>query len=205
MEVEQHNVTTNSIAQLMGIKPSAVTDMLRKMSDKQLINYEKYQGVTLTEKGKKAALLVIRKHRLWEVFLVKTLEFKWDEVHEVAEQLEHVNSDQLIERLDKFLNYPNIDPHGDLIPNKDGVFLKTSYRKLSTVKRGEVELMRIEDTSLNFLGYLDKIGLTIGSKIEVVEVFEYDNSLSITIEGGKQISVSLKVAQNLLVERKGGD
>ena len=113
-------ISTNAIAEMMETKASSVTDMLKKLAEKDLVHYKKYQGVFLTPKGKLAAKMIVRKHRLWEVFLVEKLDFSWDEVHEVAEQLEHIQSKKLIDKLDQFLEYPSIDPHGDPIPNAKG-------------------------------------------------------------------------------------
>jgi DtxR family Mn-dependent transcriptional regulator len=200
MEIEGENVSTNSIAKEMDIKASAVTDMLKKMSEKELINYEKYQGVSLTGKGKKEALLIIRKHRLWEVFLVQILEFRWDEVHNVAEQLEHVNSDQLIERLDKFLNYPTIDPHGDLIPDKEGNFQIVAFKKLTELTAGRGTMAGILDHSPAFLKYLDKIGLTIGTRLEIKEIYDFDKSVLVSINDLPFICLSYEAARNILVK-----
>src|SRR5690606_6707632 len=116
----ESGVSTNSIATAMDSKPSSVTDMVQKLAEKELVSYIKYQGVLLTNTGKKAAISIIRKHRLWEVFLVEKLNFSWDEVHDIAEQLEHINSEKLIDELDKFLEFPTEDPHGDPIPDKNG-------------------------------------------------------------------------------------
>lgn len=130
-------VSTNAIAEQMDTKASSVTDMIKKLSEKGVINYVKYQGVTLTQEGRKTALSIIRKHRLWEVFLVETLDFSWDEVHEIAEQLEHIHSEKLIDRLDKLLDFPKYDPHGDPIPTKDGTFSERDKILLSELTVGE--------------------------------------------------------------------
>src|SRR5690606_2378300 len=141
-------------------KASSVTDMLKKLSDKQLVNYVKYQGVTLTKEGKKTAAKIIRKHRLWEVLLVEKLDFSWDEVHEVAEQLEHIDSDQLIDRLDKHLNFPKFDPHGDPIPSRDGDFPERKKVLLSSLNTGDSGIcVGVKDTSTSFLKFLDKNGI----------------------------------------------
>src|SRR6201991_1205996 len=128
------NVGTNQIAESLKTKPASVTDMLKKLADKKLINYAKYQGVTLTSSGENIAVHIIRKHRLWEYFLVEKLDFKWDEVHEMAEELEHISSRELIDRLDKFMDYPRYDPHGDPIPDRDGKFKKHELKPIATLQ-----------------------------------------------------------------------
>ena len=150
-------VNTNAIAEVMNNKASSVTDMLKKLADKQLINYVKYQGVTLTKKGTQKAISIIRKHHLWEVFLVEKLNFSWDEVHEIAEELEHIQSEKLIERLDAFLGFPQKDPHGDPIPNKEGVFTTTIQTLLSELKQGDKGMcVTVKNTSKEFLVLRDR-------------------------------------------------
>ncbi|MBC7400146.1 MAG: metal-dependent transcriptional regulator, partial [Mucilaginibacter sp.] len=177
------NVSTNQIAAALSTKAASVTDMLKKLADKELINYEKYQGVTLTAAGEKIALHIIRKHRLWEYFLVEKLNFKWDEVHEMAEEMEHISSVELIDRLDKFMDYPKHDPHGDPIPDRDGNFKKYELKPISAlgVNEGGV-ISGVRDHSSSFLQYLEKQQLTIGKKITVTEVIEYDNSMILQVE-----------------------
>src|SRR5688572_3663166 len=136
LEKEKGEVSTNAIAEKVNTKAASVTDMLKKLADKKLINYKKYQGVTLTAKGEKIAINIIRKHRLWEVFLVEKLKYKWDEIHDIAEQLEHIQSDSLIDRIDSFLNYPKFDPHGDPIPDLNGNFQQQKSQLLSTITKG---------------------------------------------------------------------
>ena len=118
--ISDSEISTNAIAEKMETKASSVTDMLKKLAEKDLVDYKKYQGVSLTEKGKLSAKMIVRKHRLWEVFLVEKLDFSWDEVHDIAEQLEHIKSEKLINKLDDFLGNPTEDPHGDPIPDKNG-------------------------------------------------------------------------------------
>lgn len=196
-------VTTNAIAEKVNTKAASVTDMLKKLSDKKLINYQKYQGVTLTAKGEKVALNVVRKHRLWEMFLVEKLNFKWDEVHDVAEQLEHINSDKLIEQIDKFLNYPKLDPHGDPIPDAKGKLKIQKSHLLSNFRKDEVCIITgVVDHSPAFLQYLDKSGITLGNEIKIKELIEFDRSLQITINKRKSIFISNDVAKNILVISK---
>lgn len=196
-------VSTTSIAERMNTKAATVTDMIKRLAGKKLINYQKYQGVSLTEKGKIIAVSIIRKHRLWEVFLVEKLNFKWDEVHDIAEQLEHINSDELINRIDSFLNYPKIDPHGDPIPDAKGVFNRKKAFLLSEIDVGQRCVMTgVVDHSANFLQYLDRVGLSIGKEIKLVEIISFDKSIQIQINGKESVSLSYEVAKNLLVNNK---
>lgn len=200
IESEGDTVSTNAIAEKMDTKAASVTDMLKKLSTKKLINYQKYQGVTLTPKGEKIALNIIRKHRLWEMFLVEKLNFKWDEVHDVAEQLEHINSDKLIEQIDKFLNYPKVDPHGDPIPDAKGKLNIPKSQLLSTFKKNDVCIMTgVVDHSPTFLQYLDKSGITLGNEIKIKDIVAFDHSLQITINKGSTVFISNEVAKNILV------
>ncbi|WP_316833690.1 metal-dependent transcriptional regulator [Pedobacter nutrimenti] len=192
-------VQTNAIADKIQTRPASVTDMMKKLAEKQLINYIKYQGVTLTEKGKATAVNIVRKHRLWELFLVKTLHFKWDEVHEIAEELEHVNSPLLIERLDEYLGYPKSDPHGDPIPDKNGNFDSPALIKLSKLKPAEKGIVvGVSEHSSSFLKYLDKIKLTLGTTVEMIEVIEFDGSVDLLIEDIRK-NISREVASHILM------
>ncbi len=196
----QQQVSTNAIAQRLNTKPASVSDMIGKLADKGVITHVTYQGVNITEEGKKIALLIIRKHRLWEVFLVSKLKFHWNEVHDIAEQLEHVKSPLLISRLDKFLNYPKYDPHGDPIPDEDGVISLKPQSILSELKVGaNCQLVSMKDTGDVFLNYLDKLGMKIGSKIGILDKIEYDGSMEIEIDHEKKVNISKQAADNLLV------
>lgn len=195
-----HAVSTNAIAEAMDTKPASVSDMLRKLSNKKLINYKKYQGVKINSQGQKAAIGVIRKHRLWEVFLVEKLKFNWDEVHEVAEQLEHIRSPLLIKRLDEFLGQPKFDPHGDPIPDWEGKFPELQKFPLSELKPGEMaSVVGLGETSSIFLKYLDKINIKLGVKVKVMEIVEFDNSYEISINNSSPIIISAQIAKNLMV------
>lgn len=199
-ENAEDNVSTNAIAEKLGTKASSVTEMLKKLAEKELVVYEKYQGVKLTEIGEKIAIQIIRKHRLWEYFLVNTLAFKWDEVHEIAEELEHINSDALIDKLDSFLGFPQYDPHGDPIPNKEGLFNKHQSLPLSTFQASEKVLITgVIDHSATFLQYLAAINLSLGSYLEIQEIANFDKSFTILLNQEKQIFLSYQVAKNLLV------
>jgi DtxR family Mn-dependent transcriptional regulator len=175
---QKTEASTSSIADYLNTKASSVTDMVQKLAEKQLVNYVKYQGVTLTPDGELKAIKILRKHRLWELFLFQTLGFKWNEIHEIAEELEHIKSDILIERLDKFLNYPKKDPHGDPIPDEKGLFPETKSFPLIKLKKNTIGLvLGVHDKSSVFLSYLDKMGIQLGSEIEILDFNEYDNSI----------------------------
>jgi DtxR family transcriptional regulator, Mn-dependent transcriptional regulator len=196
-----NTVNTNAIAAKIKTKAASVTDMLKKLSDKKLINYQKYQGVSLSPTGKKVAVKVIRKHRLWEVFLVEKLAFKWDEVHDMAEQLEHIQSDELIQRLDKFLGFPSKDPHGDPIPDAKGNFKAETSLILSALKENESGIMTgVVDHRSVFLQYLDKIQLTLGCNIQVKQVNPFDQSMSVQINRKEIIQLSREAAENILIQ-----
>ena len=193
-------VNTNAIAGMLDTKASSVTDMLKKLSDKELVDYQKYQGVFLTEKGKLAAKMVVRNHRLWEVFLVEKLEFAWDEVHEVAEELEHIRSEKLINQLDKFLNFPSFDPHGDPIPNAKGEITTITKQLLSEIETGKtITCVGVKDTSVDFLKYLDKQQISLGTKIKVLEKETFDGTIKIEVNT-IVIVISDKIANNLYVK-----
>ncbi|NME69835.1 metal-dependent transcriptional regulator [Flammeovirga aprica] len=194
-------VSTNAIADKLHTKAASVTDMIKKLNSKGVIHYQKYKGTTLTEEGNKAALLVIRKHRLWEVFLLEKLNFNWDEVHEVAEQLEHIQSLRMIERLDQFLGYPKHDPHGDPIPDKNGEFSNLKATKLSKIPiKNKVTVVSVKDGNSSLLQYLDKVGIGIGTELEVIEKIEFDKSIEIIINGREQKIISALVSENILVQ-----
>ncbi len=192
-------VNTNSIAEQTSTKASSVTDMIKKLAEKGLINYVKYQGVTLTPKGYSLAVGIIRKHRLWEVFLVEKLQFKWDEVHDIAEQLEHIKSDTLVDRLADFLGNPKADPHGDLIPDKEGKFQSKDLIRISKMEAGDTGIISgVNEHSPKFLQYLEKSGLILGKKIAVIEVIEFDGSVILLMEN-KEITISREAAKNILI------
>ncbi|HEY0668860.1 MAG TPA: metal-dependent transcriptional regulator [Sphingobacteriaceae bacterium] len=193
-------VNNTDLAKALGIHPSTVTDMLKKMSERKLILYEKSKGFKLTEEGRKNAVGIIRRHRLWEVFLFSKLEFGWDEVHEIAEHLEHVQSEDLTNRLDKFLGHPTTDPHGDPIPNQNGEFEKSKATLLSTLKSETTCVFSgVTDHTAAFLSYLDKIRLKLGDSIKIIEIEEYDNSFILRLERRRSITVSSKIANSILV------
>jgi len=194
------DISTNAIAEKMETKASSVTDMLKKLAEKDLVNYVKYQGVSLTEKGKLSAKMIVRKHRLWECFLVEKLDFSWDEVHDVAEQLEHIKSEKLINKLDEFLNFPTEDPHGDPIPNAQGQIVNIKKQLLSEYDKNQVGIcVGVKDTSSDFLKYLDKQEIALGSEIEIMEKESFDSSFRIRV-GTKEMTISNKIASNLYIK-----
>ena len=202
LEIDSDKViSTNSIAKKLETKASSVSDMIKKLSEKKLVVYKKYQGVKLTDYGKKTAANIVRKHRLWEVFLVEKLNFSWDEVHDVAEQLEHIKSPKLINQLDALLGFPTHDPHGDPIPDKDGNLKTIEKSLLSTLSKNESGIcVGVNDSSSEFLKFLDKKGITLGKQITVLEKEDFDDSLSIEIDGEK-LSISKKIANNLYIKK----
>ena len=195
-----NNVSTNAIAKDMETKASSVTDMVKKLSDRGYADYKKYKGVSLTEKGKEIAINIVRKHRLWEVFLVEKLNFSWDEIHEVAEQLEHIKSEKLISQLDAFLNYPTHDPHGDPIPDERGRIKKIDKILLSEAQIGDACIcVGVLDSSSDFLKYLDKNKIALGTALKVCNKEPFDNSITIKIENNTFI-ISNIIAKNLFVK-----
>ncbi|HZY80005.1 MAG TPA: metal-dependent transcriptional regulator [Cyclobacteriaceae bacterium] len=193
-------VSTSEIAEAMQTRAASVTDMIKKLSSKALISYEKYYGVQITRQGKTDALNVIRKHRLWETFLVHKLGFDWGDVHEVAEQLEHIQSPLLIEKLDVFLGHPSHDPHGHPIPDKHGKIKEQKKQPLSNIGKGtQGKVCSVADSSSSFLQYLDRIGIHIGSVVEVQEKQTFDGSLEVVVDGKKKTSLSREASENILI------
>ncbi|MEY5068875.1 MAG: hypothetical protein RLZ47_737 [Bacteroidota bacterium] len=193
-------VATNSISEVMGNKAASVTDMLKKLAEKDLINYVKYQGVSLTKKGRETAIAIIRKHRLWEVFLVEKLGFKWDEVHDIAEELEHIKAPELVDRLDTFLGHPTHDPHGDPIPNSHGEFQQNEWIILTKMNPGQTGILSgVREHSTVFLQYLEQQGLLLGTRIKLEEIMAFDGSLKLLINQNQSLSISREAAKNLLM------
>ena len=200
-EVSKAEVSTNAIANKIETKASSVTDMLRKLAEKDLVNYKKYQGVSLTEKGKLTAKMIVRKHRLWEVFLVDKLDFSWDEVHDIAEQLEHIKSEKLINKLDDFLGNPTEDPHGDPIPDAKGRMVKMDKQLLSDLAVNQTGIcVGVKDSSAEFLKYLDKHEISLGSKIEIISKESFDLSTKIKVNDTTELTIMNKIANNLFVK-----
>ncbi len=200
---EKKSVGTNAISKQMKTTAASVTDMIKRLSDKQLVNYERYRGVTLTNDGNRHATQLIRKHRLWEVFLVEKLNFRWEQVHDIAEQLEHIKSENLIHRLDAFLGSPRFDPHGDPIPNAEGKFMLRSQTPLSEMSEGSSSiLLGVKEHDTPFLEYLNSLNIKLGTEIRILEKIKFDNSLKIVVDESSQSVISEKVSQNLFVRRK---
>ncbi|WP_114784535.1 metal-dependent transcriptional regulator [Botryobacter ruber] len=194
------DVSTNAIAEALETKAASVTDMLRKLSTKGVVNYVKYRGVSLTQEGQRIALQVVRKHRLWEVFLVEKLMFSWDEVHEVAEELEHISSELLVTRLDEYLGHPAFDPHGDPIPTETGELNLKQQTLLAEMELGTSGVVvGVRDSQPLFLQYLDKIGISLGASIQVIDKIAFDKSLEISINNNKSQLVSSEVSKNIFL------
>jgi len=200
LSMGDENVSTNQIAAALNTKASSVTDMLKKLADKALINYTRYQGVSLTPSGEKIAVNIIRKHRLWEYFLVEKLNFKWDQVHDMAEEMEHISSAELIDRLDKFMGYPQHDPHGEPIPDCNGRFKSSELKPVSALELHNSGIISgVRDQTPSFLQYLEKQELIIGQKIMVTEIITFDHSVVLQIENKKEVHISREAANNLLI------
>lgn len=201
LEKQGHKkITPTAISEALGNNPASVVDMLKKLVDKKLLQYEKTKGVKLTEKGRNTAVMIVRKHRLWEVFLSEKLGYGWDEIHDIAEQLEHIQHPQLADKLDKFLGYPQYDPHGDPIPKANGEIAVTYKTLLADIGEGKnYRVVAVKDTSSAFLQYLKKLDIGIGTKITVVEKIAFDHSMVIAIGKKPPITVSKVFAENVLV------
>lgn len=199
IDLNESVINTNLIAESLSTKASSVTDMIKKLAVKELVNYQKYKGVSLTEKGKSVALSIVRKHRLWECFLVDKLKFKWDEVHDIAEQLEHIKSKALVNRLDSFLEFPKHDPHGDPIPDKNGKLTPHQNLMLSTFELNkDCKVVGVKDSSNSFLKYLEKNDIKLGSIIKILGKEDFDDSLTIEINK-KEINISHQIANNIFI------
>tara|TARA_B100000900_G_C20524020_1_gene693411 strand:- start:305 stop:976 length:672 start_codon:yes stop_codon:yes gene_type:complete len=199
----ESNVSTNSLANSLQTKPATVSDMIKRLSHKKLIFYEKYKGVTLSAAGSKQALKIIRKHRLWEVFLVTHLNFKWDQVHEIAEQLEHIKSSELINRLDDFLGNPTTDPHGDPIPDANGQFQLGPSKLLSKMTSHENGIIvGVKNENSLLLQHLDKLNIHLGLHVEVIEVNDFDQSMQVKLANSSSLFLSEKIASQILIAKK---
>lgn len=194
-------VSTNAIAYELDTKPASVTDMAKKLKEKKLIDYEKYQGISLTAEGRKMALQIVRRHRLWECFLVEKLSFSWDEVHEIAEELEHVRSEKLVNRLSDFLGNPTTDPHGDPIPDAQGKISK--IRQLVSLDKAtarRLEVAGVSDQSSSLLEFLHAKGIKLGTQIDIIERYEFDNSVEIKIKNQSAFTISEQVSKTIMVK-----
>jgi DtxR family Mn-dependent transcriptional regulator len=194
-------VSTSEIASDLSTAAASVTDMLKKLSEKSLVAYERYKGVRLTDSGRTHANLIVRKHRLWETFLHNILKFEWDEVHDVAEQLEHIESVTLIDRLDDFLGNPKFDPHGDPIPDKQGRFTLRAQLRLFDIPLGsKVRIIGVSDQDKALLQHLNRLNLSMNTEFLVKDRYEYDESIEISFEDGTICNLSKEVQDNLIVQ-----
>jgi DtxR family transcriptional regulator, Mn-dependent transcriptional regulator len=200
-EREGKSANTNAISAAMNTTAASVTDMLKRLAEKEFINYEKYKGVTLTTEGSRTATALVRKHRLWEVFLCTKLHYSWDECHDLAEQLEHIQSPDLIDRMDTFLGKPKFDPHGDPIPDSEGNYTTRQQVLLAEMAVGNKGVMvGVQEHSTAFLQHLDRINLVLAAKVEVLEVFEFDKSVKIKLNDATELLVSNKVSENVFIK-----
>jgi DtxR family Mn-dependent transcriptional regulator len=206
LQQETGNVSTNELAAELSTKPASITDMLKKLTVKKLLRYERYKGVRLSNEGEKLALAIVRKHRLWEYFLVNTLEFGWDEVHEVAEELEHISSKKLVEQLDLFLGYPKFDPHGDPIPDSQGrMVMQQQINLIDLAPDIPAEVCSVGSQSTELLEILKHKQLGIGTKLEVKRKFSFDHSIEIKMKNLPAITISQQLAQSLFVKTISND
>ena len=200
-ELQNGLVKTNDLANKLDHSAASVTDMLKKLADKKLVLYKKYYGVSLTKVGLSIAIKIVRKHRLWETFLVKNLKFTWDKIHDIAEQLEHVQSDELIDKMDEYLGYPKFDPHGEPIPDKLGNISVPNVICLANAKlKKQYMLQSVNDDSAAFLKYLNKIQLQLKDKIRIIDKEEFDETIQLIINDRKQLIISKDAAQNMFVK-----
>lgn len=200
LQQEEEVVSTNALARALSTKPASVTDMLKKLKGQKLLQYQPYKGVKLTAEGKKLALMIIRKHRLWELFLVEKLGFGWEEVHEIAEELEHISSKKLIDRLDQFLGNPRTDPHGDPIPDSSGRMPEIHQTCLLDLPlRVPADIISVSNQSTSMLDLLKHNNIGIGTRLEVIKRFEFDQSLEIKIPSMPELTISEQLAANLFV------
>lgn len=200
LQQETGLVNTSSLAAEMQTRPASVTDMLKKLKSKKLLQYEKYKGFRLNDAGKKAALDVVRKHRLWEFFLVEKLKFDWDKVHPIAEELEHISSDELIQRLDNFLGNPSFDPHGDPIPDKNGKIPVIRQQNLWGIPfKKNVTVSSVSNQTAQMLDMLKHYNIAIGTQLMVLKKFGFDGSLEIKVSKQNACIISEQVAKNIFV------
>lgn len=200
-ESNEFEVGTNKLAEKLNLSPGSVNLMVKKLKSKNLVNYEKYGKISLNDEGKQYAIILIRKHRLWETFLCEYLNFTWDEVHQVAEQLEHINSEKLIDKLDKFMDFPKKDPHGSLIPSKNGNYQIENYKLLSESDLNKnLIVASISDENEELLKYASKIGIKLGTQIKIIEKRKFDNSIVISMKN-KTEQLSEIFAQNIYIKK----
>ncbi len=201
LQTQDGVVSTNELAEELRTRAASVTDMLKKLKDQKLLNYEPYKGFRLSSEGKKVAVQVVRKHRLWEYFLVEKLQFEWDEVHDIAEELEHVSSRKLIDKLDEFLGFPRSDPHGDPIPDSSGKLIRSQQISLTDLPMQVLaQVSGIGDQSTEMLELLRHKNIKLGTWLELKKKFSFDDSIEIKIKNGSAINISQQVAKNIFVK-----
>ena len=200
-EKDKKPAGTNAIAGEMETSAASVTDMLKRLAEKGLIKYQKYKGVNLSPKGSRLATNLIRKHRLWESFLVEKLGFTWDKIHDIAEQMEHIRSEELVQKLDEFLDFPKFDPHGDPIPNADGKFTLRVQILLSLLrKEDKATVIGVKEHDDEFLRFLNSKNIQLGTKMTILEKNEYDKSMTVMIDG-KETVLTEKVSRQIFVKK----
>lgn len=199
LQEKEGTVTTNALAEKLNAKPASITDMMKKLNAKNLLHYKPYYGFSLSAEGKKIALFIIRRHRLWEYFLSEKLKFNWNEVHLLAEELEHVSSKQLIDRLDKYLGFPQFDPHGDPIPDNKGRIKKLNKVSLLELPFNQhAEVRQVTNQSKEMLEILEHKSIGIGTRLEVKKHFQFDHSIEIKIRS-TTVTISEQLAKNIFV------
>jgi DtxR family Mn-dependent transcriptional regulator len=200
IQTSEGKVSTTSLSEKLQISPASVSEMVKKLADEGSLTHTPYKGVELTESGKRAALKIVRKHRLWEMFLVEVLHFGWDEIDQEAEKLEHIMSGKMEDKIDEVLGFPSVDPHGDPIPTKSGTVKAVRSFALTVVEEGStVRVVRVNDANAELLHYASSIGLSLNKKIAVKQRMKFDNSMIVKI-GSKELTISSTVAENIFVE-----
>ena len=199
---KDNQVTVNEISKFLNIKMPSVNSMMKKFAEKKWITYETYKPIKITELGRKEAALIVRKHRLTEMFLVEKMGFGWENVHEIAEQLEHIHSEIFFDKMDELLDFPKVDPHGEPIPDKDGNIINQNFQKLSDCKKGmRYTLSSVTFSTDEFLNYLNQRKLSLGTEIQIDAIESFDGSMTVSFLGKKEI-LSKIVCEKLLVEKK---
>ncbi|EIM75848.1 DtxR family iron (metal) dependent repressor [Nitritalea halalkaliphila LW7] len=194
------SISTNDLAAAMSMKPASASDMIKRLAEKKLLDYRKYYGAELSELGKKQAIEVIRRNKLWMVFLADRLKFSWDEIDQVADELEHTRSGLLLSRLEEFLGYPKVDPHGEPIPDVSGAIQTRPRIPLLALPIGQsAQIVSVKDSSPAFLKYLDKIGAYIGAQVKLLDKVEFDGSIELLVDQKRTVFMSSSIAANLLV------
>jgi len=202
-EKDRKSAGTNAIAAILKTSAASVTDMLQRLAEKELVSYEKYKGVSLAPSGNKIATDLIRKHRLWEVFLVEKLNFSWEQIHDIAEQMEHIKSEALIDKLDNYLGNPRFDPHGDPIPTKEGKFMIRNQYSLDLLNEEETGvLVGVRHHQTEFLNYLNELKIALGTELRVIKKLEFDKSTRVRINNNEEVIFPKKISRDLYVKKK---